>query len=340
MDDDGPPPLEEMIDQLNFQASLTGKPAFRASPAAPSTAPAPAPPATPSTAPASAPASTAESEAKPQPATKATPAASSSSSSKPFGFKKGFLLSGSSAKASTTSTAAKPSPPAVPATTEEAIPVIRAKPDAQKPGVLPEVQTRLQEAEDFVNRTSAFFEPASWLFLRSHNCSLPGSQWLNEDLLTKLQSKPHLLKRFADPTFMAAIGEFQTNPQQAMHKYKDSAEIVSFMQEISSVLGDHFAALGSTPTPPSSSSSSTTITARGAGNAAPAAEPDVEAILSRPQVRETMQDPEVVAFIQRLRQARTVAEQKQLTQEAAGRPSLIPKLRILVNAGLLQMQID
>eukprot|EP00042_Codosiga_hollandica_P040565 m.350270 g.350270 ORF g.350270 m.350270 type:complete len:321 (-) comp55898_c0_seq1:24-986(-) len=320
MDDDGPPPLEEMIDQLNFQASLTGKPAFRASPAAPSTAPAPAPPATPSTAPASAPASTAESEAKPQPATKATPAASSSSSSKPFGFKKGFLLSGSSAKASTTSTAAKPSPPAVPATTEEAIPVIRAKPDAQKPGVLPEVQTRLQEAEDFVNRTR--------------------SQWLNEDLLTKLQSKPHLLKRFADPTFMAAIGEFQTNPQQAMHKYKDSAEIVSFMQEISSVLGDHFAALGSTPTPPSSSSSSTTITARGAGNAAPAAEPDVEAILSRPQVRETMQDPEVVAFIQRLRQARTVAEQKQLTQEAAGRPSLIPKLRILVNAGLLQMQID
>ena len=40
-----------------------------------------------------------------------------------------------------------------------------------------------------------------------------------------------MMKRLQDPTFMAAIAEFQTNPTAAMKKYENNPEIQKFIME-------------------------------------------------------------------------------------------------------------
>lgn len=61
--------------------------------------------------------------------------------------------------------------------------------------------------------------------------------WLTDNLLHHIQSNPDILRRLADPVFMSAITEFQTNPQAAMHKYRDNAAIQSFFKEFCGLLG-------------------------------------------------------------------------------------------------------
>lgn len=63
------------------------------------------------------------------------------------------------------------------------------------------------------------------------------ADWLSDNLLQRIQSKPELLQRLADPTFMSAIAEFQTNPQAAMLKYQHNAAVQSFLKEFCGILG-------------------------------------------------------------------------------------------------------
>ncbi|KAH9499053.1 hypothetical protein Btru_005555 [Bulinus truncatus] len=76
---------------------------------------------------------------------------------------------------------------------------------------------------------------------------LDNQDWINDGLLSKLEKNEFLLKRFADPHFMKALQEFQTNPQAAMEKYKSNKEVERFLMEFCGLLGDHFSNLGSTP---------------------------------------------------------------------------------------------
>ncbi len=52
-----------------------------------------------------------------------------------------------------------------------------------------------------------------------------------------------------------------------------------------------------------------------------------------------MMDKDVIAFINQLRSAHTVDDQRRITHAASSRPELVAKLRILVKAGLLQMNV-
>ena len=52
-----------------------------------------------------------------------------------------------------------------------------------------------------------------------------------------------------------------------------------------------------------------------------------------------MQDKDVIAFINALRHARSADDQRRITYEASSKPELVAKLRILVQAGLLQMNV-
>ena len=63
------------------------------------------------------------------------------------------------------------------------------------------------------------------------------SEWINDDLLNKVEGNELLLKRFADPNFMKALEEFQTNPEAAMAKYKGNKEVESFLLEFCGLLG-------------------------------------------------------------------------------------------------------
>jgi hypothetical protein len=61
--------------------------------------------------------------------------------------------------------------------------------------------------------------------------------WMTEDLLKKIQNSDTLMKRLADPRFMAALTEFQTNPKAATEKYKDNPEMDKFLREFSGIMG-------------------------------------------------------------------------------------------------------
>ena len=47
----------------------------------------------------------------------------------------------------------------------------------------------------------------------------------------------------ANPQFMAAFSEFQSNPQEAAKKYEDNPEMKEFIQQFSGILGSHFLSL-------------------------------------------------------------------------------------------------
>merc|ERR1712179_672997 len=48
------------------------------------------------------------------------------------------------------------------------------------------------------------------------------------------------MKGMANPHFMQAITEFQTNPSQAAEKYKDNQAVQHFMKEFTGIMGSHF----------------------------------------------------------------------------------------------------
>ena len=63
------------------------------------------------------------------------------------------------------------------------------------------------------------------------------SDWLTDDLLQTLSSRPDLMHRLADPTFMSAVNEFKANPQAAMAKYQNNDAMQSFFRELCAILG-------------------------------------------------------------------------------------------------------
>ena len=63
---------------------------------------------------------------------------------------------------------------------------------------------------------------------------------MNEDLFSNITKSESLRTKLANPQFMAAFGEFQSNPQEAARKYGDNAEMKEFIREFSGLLGNHF----------------------------------------------------------------------------------------------------
>ena len=47
-----------------------------------------------------------------------------------------------------------------------------------------------------------------------------------------------LMKQFSNPMFMQAITEFQNNPTQAGDKYRDNPEVMTFLKEFCSIMGE------------------------------------------------------------------------------------------------------
>lgn len=69
-------------------------------------------------------------------------------------------------------------------------------------------------------------------------------EWITEDLLSKVQKNPKLMKQLDDPHFSKVLTEFQKNPQQAMAAVRNDPEAKEFIQEFCGLLGNHFTALG------------------------------------------------------------------------------------------------
>ncbi len=65
-------------------------------------------------------------------------------------------------------------------------------------------------------------------------------EWMNQDLLTKFSQKPHLMKYFMDPRFSEVMALMQKDPQAALARYGHVKEFAEFMKEFSSIMADHF----------------------------------------------------------------------------------------------------
>lgn len=69
------------------------------------------------------------------------------------------------------------------------------------------------------------------------------SEWVTDDLLSKIMSHPKLGKQFMDPRFSEAIAKFQTNPREVMASCESNPELREFIQEFCDIMGNHFTML-------------------------------------------------------------------------------------------------
>ncbi|CDW86300.1 UNKNOWN [Stylonychia lemnae] len=69
-------------------------------------------------------------------------------------------------------------------------------------------------------------------------------EWMNADFFQKLQQNPLLLKAFTNPQYMAAMSEFGQNPTEAMKKYGNNPEFRTILEEFSKMMGTHFEQIG------------------------------------------------------------------------------------------------
>ena len=49
---------------------------------------------------------------------------------------------------------------------------------------------------------------------------------MNDNFLTNVEKNPKIQKLFSNPKYMKAIGEFQTNPKEAMLKHGGNKEFM------------------------------------------------------------------------------------------------------------------
>ena len=202
-----------------------------------------------------------------------------------------------------------------------AVPTIRASADPKAKSLeLPEVQ-------------------ASMAAEQAEAAKLGGggsASWMTPDLLQKIASKPVLRKAFTDPRCQAAMSEMQTDPQAAIKKYGEHPEMREFLQEFMKLMGDHFTALGE---------KQEAERAKAQADAAPQIAPakSKEVLKAEAAVADAMADPDVVAILQEpkmqaMLQAMSSGQPFELQREARADPTMMPKLRKLKAAGLINIE--
>ena len=70
------------------------------------------------------------------------------------------------------------------------------------------------------------------------------SEWITDDLLSKVAKNPKLLKQLEDPKFSEALAAFQNNPKSIALVMQKDPEVREFIQDFCALLGDHFTQLG------------------------------------------------------------------------------------------------
>lgn len=60
---------------------------------------------------------------------------------------------------------------------------------------------------------------------------LPCTDWVSDDLLSKIEKDPVLSKAFQDPAMTQALAQFQADPKHALAATKDNPEVGSFNRE-------------------------------------------------------------------------------------------------------------
>lgn len=71
-----------------------------------------------------------------------------------------------------------------------------------------------------------------------------GDELTSPELMEKISGNPRLAAGLSNPKFTAALEALQKNPKEALSKFKNHPEINDFLNEFCGVLGQHFTELG------------------------------------------------------------------------------------------------
>jgi hypothetical protein len=146
------------------------------------------------------------------------------------------------------------------------------------------------------------------------------------DLLNRIQQNPKLLRGMKDPLCLAALDALQRNPKDALEKFREYPNVLEFMNEMFSLLGDHFHQLGET------------TDARTSDLQASRSEKEVNK--HNMSVDDVIQDKELTSLLMDQDMQRIMHECSSapiMTKKYMADPLYGPKLQRLLDAGLLQL---
>jgi hypothetical protein len=184
----------------------------------------------------------------------------------------------------------------------------QAKLDALK---LPEVQAALkQQTEKMKTDTS----------------------WCTPQLMQALASRPDLMKGLSNPKITQAFTEMQQDAQAAKKKYENDEEVTNFLMEFSKLMATHFEVLGKDE--PERKPQTTYQAPDGKMVQGIPQNPEMQKMLENPEVQKALKDPEVQQIIAEMQRGRPL----EMRELAGQNPRLFQKLKILLDAGLFNLQ--
>lgn len=150
--------------------------------------------------------------------------------------------------------------------------------------------------------------------------------WCTPQLMQALASRPDLMKGLSNPRVMEAFELMQKDAAAAKKKYENDKEVTDFLMEFSKLMATHFEVLGKeeeTSKPQATYQTPQGQTVQG--------QPQ---ILQNPEVEKTLKDPEVQQIIAEMQRGRPL----EMRELASQNPRLFMKLKILLDAGLFNLQ--
>merc|ERR1712216_573091 len=150
--------------------------------------------------------------------------------------------------------------------------------------------------------------------------------WCTPQLMQALASRPDLMKGLSNPRISQAFAEMQKDPQGARKKYEKDEEVTNFLMEFSKLMATHFEVLGneepkSKPQPTYTGPQGETVQG-------------IPQMINNPEVEKALRDPEVQQIIGEMQRGRPL----EMRELAGQNPRLFHKLKILLDAGLFNLQ--
>lgn len=227
------------------------------------------------------------------------------------GLKKGFLTA--KCKPSNDNERANDRPPKCPPNSDE-MPHIRKKSPDAKPHSLeiPEVQEAMKDAAPL----------------------LANREWVTDDLLEKIERHPLLSKAFRDPSLSQVLAEFQRNPETILKAAQGNPEMMQFLKEFSSLMGEHFTAFSSSKGPKRRKEPEGKLIAEVCTSDSNTEELKFKELIQRPDIQRVLLDEDIQRLIATLRSDPDQAQRMLQYSSAEFRE----KVRVLVDNGILGLQ--
>lgn len=153
--------------------------------------------------------------------------------------------------------------------------------------------------------------------------------------MAKLSKNPRLLQALQNPRFTQAIDEMKTNPTAALAKYQNDQDVRTMLMDFMGFLGDHFETMGGKGKAPDRpgvrSESDVRRRAIETMQRSPEEEDQVQRILSDPELQQILSDSKMKDILEKCQ------HHPGALRTYATDPEIGPKLRKLINAGLVQI---